>query len=370
MIRNDVLDDKGSKATPPPIYFGVVGEGRYKRILSFGSISSISEDGSRHSWICQECKYENVDFTNRSCSMCGTREPLSHSHAAKSAWDADLSDDGIPTVPCAPRRSIGLRASSQSSARMVLSKLLESTSEEEITVESLATDLTTKDVLTTSFAMLTIEGAGGWACPDCTFVNTRELHLTCGVCGRTKPPTSKDSSDVLEHTSLQEFLAQSISAIGDQALIDPQIQALMQFEEKASEKEYAASVIEQQREILKDVTSRNEHASELRAILEEGEETLKMLQRFHEEESKEYETMVLHQAMRAEEIELAEGKSPRLAFSRSESVPGAHRISAQVLQWHGQQQMLNDWECHLNLRKQEIDQLQSQQHEALCRLLK
>ncbi|KAI2510141.1 hypothetical protein MHU86_4308 [Fragilaria crotonensis] len=369
MKRNDVLDAKGSKTKSLPIYFGVVGEGRYKKILSFGSISSISEDGNHLSWICEECKYENLDLTNRSCSMCGTRDPLSHSHAKKPTWDADSSDDDIRSLSTAPRRSIVRRGSSQSSARMVLAKLLETSFEDEITIESLATDLTTKDVLATSFAMLTIEGVGGWACPDCTFVNTRELHLTCGVCGRTKPPTSKDSSDVLQHTSLHEFLTQSMLTVGEQTSIDPQIHALLQFEEKASEKEYAATVIEQQREILRDATTRTENMSELRAILEEGEDTLKMLQRIYDDEFKEYETMVHHQAMRADEIELSEGTSPRLALSGYASVPGAHRISAQVLQWQGQQQMLNDWECQLQLRKQEIDQLQSQQQEALRRLL-
>ena len=216
--------------------------------------------------------------------------------------------------------------------------------------------------------MLTIEGIGGWACPDCTFVNTKEMHLTCGVCGRTKPPTNKDTSDALQHTSLLEFLTHSMLAVGDHA-IDPQIRSLLKFEEMASEKEYAASVMEQQEQILMDVTTRADNANELRSILEEGEKTLKMLQDFYADESKEFETMVLHQAMRADEIELSEGRSPKLALSRTASMPGAHRISAQVLQWHGQQRMLNDWECQLNLRKQEIDRLQSQQHETIMRLL-
>ena len=385
MIRDDVIETSTTRSKGKPqlpgggtggsgrgirqlLHFGVVGEGRYKKVLSFGSISSISEDGSHVSWTCEVCKYANADPASGCCSMCGTKSRYSQSHTTNSG--CDWSDDDDSTFVSAPaRRSVIRRLSSNSSVRTMLSKRLEATVEEEISVESLATDLTTKDALTTSFAMLTIEGFGGWACPDCTFVNTKELHLTCGVCGQTKPPTNKDSSDVMQHTSLQEFLTQSMLTCGDHTVIDPQIQALLKFEEMASEKEYVATLMEEQREILNGATTCTENMSELRGILEEGEETLKMLQTFYEDESKEYQAMVAHQAMRAEEIELAEGKSPRMALSRSASTPGAHSISAQVLQWHGQQQMLIDWESQLNLRKQDIDRLQSQQQEALIRLL-
>ena len=79
--------------------------------------------------------------------------------------------------------------------------------------------------------------------------------------------------------------------------------------------------------------------------------------------------MVQLQDIRAQEIERSEGESPRNALTNSASKPGAQRISAHVLQWHGQQRMLDDWNVQLQFRKQEIEQLRTQQQQALARLL-
>ena len=117
----------------------------------------------------------------------------------------------------APRKTGLLRqfsSQSSSSVRMVLAKRLES-AEEELSVESLARDVADKDGLVTSLARLSIEDTGGWTCPDCTFVNTNELHLTCEVCGQKKPSTSKMGPSLLRQTSLDEFLTQSMAHEGE-----------------------------------------------------------------------------------------------------------------------------------------------------------
>ena len=407
-------EDPSVSMTRPPLlsrpslkdlFYGVVGNGPNKRILSFGSISTISEDNYGRSWTCEACNYENADHSNEACSMCGTRDNLLHnshtskslsnSHTSKSYPGIEVSDDEVDLIIPKPNRrssSVLRRLSTQTSVRKMLSKRFDVNNDDEVTLESLTMDqstavthaLTTHDDLATSVAMLTIEDAGGWACPDCTFINIKEMHLSCGVCGRPKPPTNKNSSDILQHASLQEFLTKSmlsgVDTIGKDSprrtstpdsFMDPQLHELLKFEEMANEKEYVATVIEEQKKNLGNTTLRTgtDNSNELRSILEEGHETLKMLQQFYEDEMMEYHAMELHLAQRAEEIERTEGVSPGNLLSRSATIPGAQRISAQVLQWHGQQRMLEEWECQLKLRKQEIDQLSLQHEEALVRLL-
>jgi hypothetical protein len=127
---------------------------------------------------------------------------------------------------------------------MTLAKHLESTTDnEELTVDTLQVD---RDGggdaagLVTNLARLTVEETGGWTCPDCTFVNTKELHLTCEVCGQKKPPTRHHADlNLMRQTSWDEFLILSMAHEGERLCIDPQIEALLKFEEMAQEKAYA-----------------------------------------------------------------------------------------------------------------------------------
>lgn len=275
-------------------------------------------------------------------------------------------------------RSAGLlrQLSSHStlSFRMPRAKRLESFPDEELSVEALVSDgvVSDTDGLVTDLARLTVEETGGWTCPDCTFVNTKELHLTCDVCGQKKPPSRQMDPSLMLQSSLDEFLTQSMAHEGERLCIDPQIEALLKFEEMANEKAYAESLMDEQREVLNDASSRvtKEELTELRGILEEGQATLKALEVFLAGELKEYHSMLNLQDIRADEIERIEGKSPREALTNSATKPGAHRISTRVLGWHGQQRMLDDWKVQLQIRKQDIEQLRTQQEQALSRLLK
>lgn len=234
-----------------------------------------------------------------------------------------------------------------------------------------------EDVLTKSLAQLSIEDMGGWTCTDCTFVNTKE-HLMCDVCGREQP-SNRDHKGLLRQSSLRHFFTQSTVFPEDSD--DPmpttvdcnQSSGYLKFAQMATDKEFLESLMEEQLAVLNAAatTSRTDDTSELRGILEEGQATLMTFETFYEEEMIEYNAMVALQAVKAEEIEAEEGEPPHHVLVGGRATkPGAQRISPQVLEWHGQQRLLDDWKKQLGDREEEIKQLQTQQQEALARILK
>lgn len=234
-----------------------------------------------------------------------------------------------------------------------------------------------EDVLTKSLAQLSIEDIGGWTCTDCTFVNTKE-HLMCDVCGREQPSNRGDQKSLLRQTSLRHFFTQSTVFPDDSDDSMPttldcnQSQGYLKFAQMATDKEFLESLMEEQLAVLNAAaTTRMDDISELRGILEEGQATLRTFETFYADEMIEYNAMVALQAVKAEEIEDEEGEPPHHALVGGRATkPGAQRISPQVLEWHGQQRLLDDWKKQLGDREEEIKQLQTQQQQALARILK
>jgi hypothetical protein len=268
------------------------------------------------------------------------------------------------------------------SMRKLLVKHLSSSSlqDAELTVENLmqAHDLEQKekrDDLTTSLARMAINECGGWTCTICTFVIIDTNFLTCEVCGAEKPP--KEELAQMTNASIQDFLSNSLKNIvsSDVSFMDPQIQAYLKFENTASRKDTMTNVAMRNSLYLEEVSQRSSGAlsdadmAELRGILNEGQATLKALKALYEAEQKDYDVMDQLQMTRALEIEQGQGMAPQQILSERATVPGVQRISGEVLEWHGQQRMLDDWKIQLGIRLAQIEQLEKQQKQSLDRLL-
>lgn len=382
---------RGSNIAAESVHFGVVGEGSSQKILvyrSSGSLANLPEEEFA-SWTCDGCFYENGNDTNRSCAMCGTQQK--NSPAETTTMMPIVEDDGadwdafVNTRQAAPpvKKTPPSTSKRPSSMRKLLVKRLSSSGmiDAELTVDSLLQarnreQKEKKDDLTTSLARLSITDAGGWTCPVCTFVITDPNFLTCEVCGTEKPP--KEAIAKLSQSSIQDFLTNSVKAsvTSDTAFIDPQVQAYMKFEHMAARKDMMTSMAMQSSMVLEEATQRSseqlskEELSELQGILDEGQATLSTLKTFYEQEKKDYEAMDQLQMTRALEIENFEGASPQQVLSERATKPGVQRVSGPVLEWHGQQRMLDDWKMQLDTRKTQIEQLQTQQKDALERLLR
>ena len=412
--QKSMPEDSGDERAQPPTklpvkppmvwassnFSGVVGKGCSKQILLFHSTSSsFSEDGSfSMMWTCDECKYENADGKNRICSMCGTcgiqKKRPSHSKVASlQALDEEdrsaslnMPDEGVvaaspprtgllqAVAAASPPRPGLLQSSTQSSMRQIMAR--RQSSIRDLSLLSPVDDCD-EDVLTKSLAQLSIEDIGGWTCTDCTFVNTKE-HLMCDVCGREQPSNRGDQKSLLRQTSLRHFFTQSTVFPDDSDDSMPttldcnQSQGYLKFAQMATDKEFLESLMEEQLAVLNAAaTTRMDDISELRGILEEGQATLRTFETFYADEMIEYNAMVALQAVKAEEIEDEEGEPPHHALVGGRATkPGAQRISPQVLEWHGQQRLLDDRKKQLGDREEEIRQLQTQQQQALARILK
>jgi rubrerythrin len=349
------------------LHFGVFGNGPSKRVVSFRSSCS-SDDACFSRWECKECNYENGDAASRNCSMCGTIRRLGsiekdsnflQNALSVATMNEDVNDNERENM-------IGRMNASfkQSSLRRFLFKHNESNNDSSL-YPGLPNDIQIQgkeDDFATSYALLSLEECGHWACPDCTFVNTNELHLMCEVCGRTKPSNWNKSHDVLNQMSLR---------ISDPSFLEPQINGLKKFEEMAKDKELATSLLDSKKHIFTSTLASDQFdLVELQSILEEGESTLNMLRKQYDDELKEFNDMVQHQRQVAKDIEKIEGMSPRDILERIGTRPGAQSISAQVLQWQGQERMLADWKLQLNDRHEELEEFHRHQQESLSRILK
>lgn len=226
----------------------------------------------------------------------------------------------------------------------------------------------------TSLACMSINETGGWTCKVCTFVIIDPNFLTCKVCGAEKPP--KEEIAQLTNASIQDFLTNWVKNVvsSDVSFMDPQIQAYLNFENRACRKDTMTNRAMQNSLVLEEANHRsgqlsNAETSELRGILDEGQATLKALKGLYETEHKDYTAMEQLQTMRALEIEQGQGMAPQQILSERATRPGVQRVAGEVLEWHGQQRMLNDWKMQLDIRLTQIEQLEKQQKQSLDRLL-
>lgn len=345
------------------IHFGVVGEGRSKRILAYASMSSESLSFLEENWKCDKCTFENTDGMNPICEMCGSETQRNLSaidentafNLAKEASQKRLNE--LRAQPGPPPRRIS-----------------EAERRGSISVETLIEGMVESNRLdpVASFADLTIQERGGWTCPDCTFVNRHPDHLTCEVCGQQKP-----ALEDYKYGSARDFLSESMRQFVDSSndSFSNQTEACLNLERQASGKERMASLVAKQKELLQAATSNNSNVAafidkdRLRRDLEDGGETLKFLENGYFEEKEEYDAMVRLQEVKAREIEASEGVTPQEANSPRAARPGVHRVSRQSLEWLGQQRMLDDWKLQLEESEMEIKLLKDQQEEVLAQLM-
>jgi len=382
------------------VQFGVVNEGTSKRVLAFCRLheksSYLEEKKVKGPWICRLCKYEN-NPDSKTCSMCG----------GKYTDDDDNFDERKKSAVVTKRRGSLLFNLSESIPEDNISKdnvtnnnkdkrptLLQR--EESLTLMSLAApvrnlsdvSVDTPNLSVTSLASLSVIENGGWTCPDCTFANTNPMHLTCGVCGQRKPPNIEKTPTNFT-SSLAEFLTISMRNLNvthddddsdnesdASSFVDTQLQAYQKFENTAKFKRRSSMVAREHVASLLSATPKTEgvlsesDTTKLRAILNEGALTLKALEDQYYEEDREYDAMIQHQLAREIEISIQNnGQSPRDAMAR-DNLPGVRRISPAVLEWHGQQGMLDDWKLQLRERFGEIQQLKNSQEETLKLILR
>jgi len=379
------------------VQFGTVGEGSSRRVLAFCQLQAISTALSkeRSDWVCQCCNYENRG-DSAACSMCGSstgdglpstsNQPVflaSESRASKTLpleesmkWPSAFASRHNDTASTTGK-SWGkiLKEESMKWPSVFASPQNTATIEESFTI--------------TSLASLSVIENGGWTCPDCTFANTNSMHLTCGVCGREKPPSNETDGSkgnpASNHMSVTEFLTTSMRHIGDDedsSFKDTQLRAYYKFEDTAVLKRKVSIDARAQMRSLRafsqnfSLSSNNEEKisesdiCKIRAILNEGRLTLKSLEDQYEKEKKEHDIMVQNQAEMEIMISEEEGISPRISMNSSATRPGIQRISPAVLEWHGQQGMLDDWSLQLKERQNEIQQLRTHQEESLQLILK
>eukprot|EP00545_Synedropsis_sp_CCMP1620_P009734 CAMPEP_0119012288 /NCGR_PEP_ID=MMETSP1176-20130426/6194_1 /TAXON_ID=265551 /ORGANISM="Synedropsis recta cf, Strain CCMP1620" /LENGTH=402 /DNA_ID=CAMNT_0006965211 /DNA_START=213 /DNA_END=1421 /DNA_ORIENTATION=- len=371
------------------VHFGVVGAGRSQKILIFRSSGSLVQEAAEAlsigGWTCDGCSYDNGSDLNSVCAMCGN---CRHSNLAMMPINEDAGADVVGDTTAGERGGVvpqpltkkpSLSSSRSPSMRKLLVKRLSASGmqDADLTVDCLLQarnreQKEKKDDLTTSLARISIADAGGWTCPDCTFVNMDSNYLTCEVCAAEKPP--KEDLAMESQSSIQDFLTNSTKdGISNDAFVDPQIQAYMVFEHTAATKEMMTSLMRKSSAVLDAASQRSSEQlsdaeiSELRGILDEGQGTLRALKTFYDNEQKDFTAMDELQRTKALEIASEEGMAPHL--SERATRPGVQRVSGKVLEWHGQQRMLDDWKMQLDMRKMQIQQLETQQQESLDRLL-
>jgi rubrerythrin len=380
-----------SSGNSDSVHFGVVGEGRSQRILAYrssGSLAQLSEE-EESDWACEGCFYENGSDHNKMCAMCGGQR---HSNLSSIMPIVEVGDEdgtavndnrsGARQAVPPSKKPPPTMSNRSTSMRQLLVKHLSSSGmqDAELTVKNplQARSLEQKekrDDLTTSLARMAINECGGWTCMTCTFVIIDLNFLTCEVCGAEKPP--KEELAQMTNTSIRDFLANSVqnTVSTDASFMDPQIQAYLKFENTASRKEQMTSFMMQNSFVLEEASHRSSgdlsdgEMTELRGILNEGQATLKALKALYETEQTDYAAMDQLQMMRALEIEQGEGMAPQQVLSERATRPGVQRISREVLEWHGQQRMLDDWKMQLDIRLAQIEQLGKQQKQSLYRIL-
>lgn len=330
-------------------YFRVIDEGNEKRVIpfrawnpSFGDI--ISQSGTEDSpWICERCQYENFDTENDICSICGHKRNQNSIKKMMQERSMNFFRDEEPR-----RNDAMFNRQSFTLAALVEDKRLDSSS------------------FTRSLAESSLSEDFGWSCPDCTFVNTNLMHLSCEVCGKEKPknferPIGKSDSNC----------SFSSDMLSQYSFVEKQLNEYTKYEKIARETENLSQAAKAHLAMLE--VTQSEHSiddsKELKGILAEGLDTVKALEQVYEDEKKEYDEMIKYQAERDAKIISEEGCSPSRIMNTKATKPGVQSMSPAVLEWHGQQRMLDDWKIKLDERLDEIRLLRDQQTQVTNRLL-
>jgi len=203
----------------------------------------------------------------------------------------------------------------------------------------------------------------GWTCPDCTFVNTSPLHLACYVCAKKKPHNSFECSI----TKAFDLKLPEIS------VLESQIKEYQNYENIAIEAANLSHIIEDQMTVFKAIEKEGRKHSnldlkELHWILDEGAASLKRLNKLYKEDRKKYDKTVEYQAQKEIMIAAKEGCKPSSTMY-AEAKPGVQHISPAILEWQGQQRMLDDWKIQLDERQSEMTSLQAYHQKTLNRIL-
>jgi len=347
------LDFSSPNSSSGNIHYRVINEGNEKRVLSFQTTLKLSfgENTAEDSpWTCDKCQYENADTSNKICSICGHKRDRHRFRTSKhEQCISDIPENGSQWDPLKSLTLSGLEIDKQ------------------VDNDPLETSLTR------SMAEISFGQGTGWTCPDCTFVNTRLMHLTCDVCGQEKPrsvleiSTKAFDSISSASSSVREMLTES-------SFLENQIKEYQNYENVAIETENLSQSATEQIASLKAAENQGTKPSdhefkELQGILGEGAATLEALEKLYREERKQYDEMVEYQAEKETTIIAKEGCKPSSFMNAGASKPGVQRISPEILEWNGQQRMLDDWKIMLDERQNEIKLLQSHHTETLNRIL-
>eukprot|EP00543_Licmophora_paradoxa_P003631 CAMPEP_0202454088 /NCGR_PEP_ID=MMETSP1360-20130828/11900_1 /ASSEMBLY_ACC=CAM_ASM_000848 /TAXON_ID=515479 /ORGANISM="Licmophora paradoxa, Strain CCMP2313" /LENGTH=438 /DNA_ID=CAMNT_0049073319 /DNA_START=68 /DNA_END=1384 /DNA_ORIENTATION=+ len=359
------------------VRFGVVGEGKDRKILGYGSSAYIEPTTETIPWVCLKCSFENPDSNERKCGMCeamsGPARKVRKSsmmfgmQAMPSVAEGQTFEDSTEAngdLWTKNRNSIVL------DGMLGMNALIEDPDDEDNEEGEV-----TKENLMMSFANWSISDTGGWSCPSCTYMNQSSMHLSCEVC-ETPRPVKKNPTTIGQYGSVSEFLTASFCTQGGNVNeeVERQLNAFAEFEGMVVEQERMEEMLDIQREriieIHQSTTSNAGGATatlacspEVQAELAASAKRLREVESIYENEMKEFRAMEELQKQKAREIEMSDGINPREVMENRVQRPGAQSISSTTLNWIGQQRMLDDWRKQLGEKQEEIDFLQ-QTHQA------
>mmetsp|Transcript_32349 Transcript_32349/g.49186 ORF Transcript_32349/g.49186 Transcript_32349/m.49186 type:complete len:356 (-) Transcript_32349:143-1210(-) len=337
------LDFSSPNSSSGNIHYRVINEGNEKRVLSFQTTLKLSfgENTAEDSpWTCDKCQYENADTSNKICSICGHKRDRHRFRTSKhEQYISDIPENGSQWDPLKSLTLSGLEIDKQ------------------VDNDPLETSLTR------SMAEISFGQGTGWTCPDCTFVNTSPLHLACYVCAKKKPHNSFECSI----TKAFDLKLPEIS------VLESQIKEYQNYENIAIEAANLSHIIEDQMTVFKAIEKEGRKHSnldlkELHWILDEGAASLKRLNKLYKEDRKKYDKTVEYQAQKEIMIAAKEGCKPSSTMY-AEAKPGVQHISPAILEWQGQQRMLDDWKIQLDERQSEMTSLQAYHQKTLNRIL-
>ena len=372
------------------IYFGVVGEGKSKRILGYGSSFSSSttsvmlgnsfigdnNNNNSSSWVCTYCCYDNIDSSNDICSMCGNKRVVPSSSAPEgkrgslpSLIEGRVSgtqiefDSPLPmTTPAGDNISTG-SLSREGSFRL-------SSLQNEGDTAGPPTD----EEFVKRIAHQSIQDCGGWTCETCTFVNRNEDHLSCEVCGAQRRDNVVQGSggSFYGHNSMEDFFSASMRNALENEDMERQLELARGVEEQVTERENMAQLIVHQKQVMAEIVLQEararKHEQDQLRVLEtaEGRETylsnltekLRKMEIGQIQEREEIHAMEVLQRERKQQIEQNEGvASVYDLVGGGATLPGVHHVSVDAVEWIAQQRMLDDWKDQLSAREQETEGL-------------
>ena len=239
-----------------------------------------------------------------------------------------------------------------------------------------------------SFANWSISDQGAWACIACTYVNTNPLHLTCEVCGQTRP---RKSVSEYSQRALQDMFETSIRT-GQHDFLRRQQEKIEEIEEKVIAIERIHEIKEIQAELLNEIATserqrplsqsehQRRHEEEQRRDYELAQTYLKQIEEMRKQEREEQQRMEDHLEKRRVSLGLERLDGDDDNNNNDDYGGGRRRVAqhpyasveqeenAAVLEVRAQERMLSKWREQWKHQDDDIETIRRNQQEIMNKL--